>query len=44
MTPASAYWSKNALDMDQAREEGVSGALLDRQLLTDERIEGIAAG
>jgi len=35
---------QNALDMDQAAEEGVSGALLDRQLLTDERIEGIAAG
>jgi glutamate-5-semialdehyde dehydrogenase len=35
---------QNALDMAQAGEEGVSGALLDRQLLTDERIEGIAAG
>ncbi len=34
----------NALDMDQARAEGVSGALLDRQLLTDARIAGMAGG
>ncbi len=34
----------NALDMDQARGEGVSGALLDRQLLTPERIAGMANG
>ncbi len=34
----------NAGDMDQARAEGVSGALLDRQLLTESRIAGMAAG
>ncbi len=34
----------NALDMDQARAEGISGALLDRQLLTPERIAGMADG
>ncbi len=34
----------NALDMEQAKEEGVTGALLDRQLLTPERVSGIAGG
>lgn len=34
----------NAEDMEQARVEGVSGALLDRLLLTDARIEGMANG
>ena len=34
----------NALDMDQAKAEGVSGALLDRQLLTPERVAGMAGG
>ncbi len=34
----------NALDMDQARAEGVSGALLDRQLLTEARVAGMADG
>ena len=34
----------NELDMGQAREEGVSGALLDRQLLNEARLEGIAGG
>ena len=32
---------QNALDMDQAAAEGVEGALLDRQLLTSERIDAI---
>ncbi|MCJ7725839.1 MAG: glutamate-5-semialdehyde dehydrogenase [Acidimicrobiia bacterium] len=35
---------ENALDMDQAVGEGVGGALLDRQLLTDARIDGMVAG
>jgi glutamate-5-semialdehyde dehydrogenase len=34
----------NALDMGQARSEGVSGALIDRLLLTDERVRGMANG
>jgi glutamate-5-semialdehyde dehydrogenase len=34
----------NDQDMEQARREGISGALLDRQLLTEARLEGIAAG
>ncbi len=34
----------NAGDMDQARGEGVTGALLDRQLLTEARISGMAGG
>jgi len=34
---------QNALDMNQARAEGIAGALLDRQLLTDERIDAIVA-
>ena len=36
--------SANAEDMEQARTEGVSEALLDRLLLTDARIAGMAAG
>ncbi len=34
----------NAEDMEQARREGVSGALLDRQLLNEARIAGMANG
>ncbi len=34
----------NALDMDQARAEGVSGALLDRQFLDVARVAGMANG
>lgn len=34
----------NALDMDAAREAGTSDGLLDRLLLTPERIEGMAVG
>jgi len=41
---AAGILQQNALDMAQAGREGVSGALLDRQLLTGERIDGIAAG
>lgn len=36
--------SANADDMEQARTEGVSGALLDRLLLTDDRIRAMAEG
>jgi len=36
--------SANADDMEQARTEGVSGALLDRLLLTEDRIRGMADG
>ena len=34
----------NALDMERAGAEGVQGALLDRQLLTPERVAGMASG
>ena len=34
----------NAQDMEAARERGLSGAMLDRLLLDDERIEAMAAG
>jgi glutamate-5-semialdehyde dehydrogenase len=41
---APGILAANAEDMDQARSEGVSEALLDRLLLTDARIAGMAAG
>ncbi len=41
---APGILSANAEDMEQARSEGVSEALLDRLLLTDARIAGMAAG
>ncbi len=41
---AEPILAANALDMDQAGAEGVSGALLDRQLLTPERVAGMAGG
>lgn len=34
----------NAVDMEKAEENGVRGSLLDRLLLTDTRIDGIAEG
>ena len=34
----------NARDLDRARERGLSGALLDRLVLDDGRVEGIASG
>jgi len=34
----------NALDMDAAKKKGISGAMLDRLLLDDSRIEGMAKG
>ena len=36
--------AQNALDMQAAREKGTNEGLLDRLLLTSERIEGMAAG
>jgi glutamate-5-semialdehyde dehydrogenase len=41
---APGILAANADDMEQARSEGVSEALLDRLLLTDARIAGMAAG
>jgi len=41
---SAAILEANQADMETARSEGVTGALLDRQLLTPERIEGIAGG
>ena len=35
---------ENERDMEAARARGLSGAMLDRLLLTEERIEGMAAG
>ncbi|MEM8759903.1 MAG: glutamate-5-semialdehyde dehydrogenase, partial [Pseudomonadota bacterium] len=34
----------NAIDMETAREKGLGGAMLDRLLLTNDRITGMAAG
>ena len=39
-----ALLAANRLDMEQARTAGVSGALLDRLLLDDQRIESMAKG
>ena len=41
---ASNILSANAEDMDQARTEGVSGALLDRLRLTEDRVAGMVGG
>ena len=41
---AAEVLDANALDMDAARAAGTSESLLDRLLLTPERIEGMAAG
>ncbi len=41
---ADAIIAANALDMDAARAAGTSEGLLDRLLLTPERIEGMARG
>ncbi|HUG72458.1 MAG TPA: glutamate-5-semialdehyde dehydrogenase [Steroidobacteraceae bacterium] len=43
-TQAAAILAANAQDMQAARARGLSAALLDRLLLTDKRIEGMAAG
>jgi glutamate-5-semialdehyde dehydrogenase len=40
----SPILSANADDMEQARSEGVSGALLDRLLLTEDRVRAMADG
>jgi glutamate-5-semialdehyde dehydrogenase len=39
-----ALLAANQIDMEQARSAGVSGALLDRLLLDDQRIESMATG
>lgn len=44
LAAAPGILAANAEDMEQAKNEGVSGALLDRLLLTDSRIEGMANG
>lgn len=44
LAAAPGILAGNAEDMEQARTEGVGGALLDRLLLTDARIEGMANG
>ena len=48
---ADAIWDRrdeiataNALDMDYGREKGLSPAMLDRLLLTEDRIRGMAGG
>jgi glutamate-5-semialdehyde dehydrogenase len=41
---AAAILEGNADDMSEARERGLSGALVDRLLLNDERIEAMAKG
>ena len=41
---ASSILSANAGDMEQARAEGVSAALLDRLFLNEDRVKGMAAG
>ena len=41
---ATQILAANAADMKQAQTEGVSGALLDRLLLTADRVEGMAQG
>ena len=41
---ATQILAANAADMKQAETEGVSGALLDRLLLTADRVEGMAQG
>jgi glutamate-5-semialdehyde dehydrogenase len=43
-TRAAAILAANAQDMQAARARGLSAALLDRLLLDDKRIEGMAAG
>ena len=41
---ADSILAANEIDMDAARDAGTSAAMLDRLLLTPERIEGMAAG
>jgi glutamate-5-semialdehyde dehydrogenase len=43
-TRAAAILAANAQDMQAARARGLSAALLDRLLLDDKRVEGMAAG
>ena len=39
-----AVLASNALDLEAGREAGISAALMDRLTLTEERVEGMAAG
>ncbi len=41
---AAEILAANAIDMRRARERGLSGAMLDRLMLDDARVEGMAAG
>ncbi len=43
-TQKAAILSANEKDMKAAKERGISGAMLDRLLLNDDRIEGMASG
>ena len=44
LTATDTIITANALDMDYGREKGLSGAMLDRLLLNEERIKGMADG
>ncbi|MEM1163159.1 MAG: hypothetical protein AAGJ28_19695, partial [Pseudomonadota bacterium] len=44
MDQATAIEDANALDMDFGREKGLTGAMMDRLLLTHERIAGMKTG
>lgn len=41
---STPFVAANELDMSAARDAGTSAGLLDRLLLTPERVEGMAAG
>jgi len=41
---AGVILAANAIDLQQARERGLSGALLDRLMLNDQRLEAMAQG
>jgi glutamate-5-semialdehyde dehydrogenase len=43
-THAASILEANARDMDAARERGLSGAMLDRLMLDDDRVEAMALG
>jgi glutamate-5-semialdehyde dehydrogenase len=43
-THAASILGANARDMDAARERGLSGAMLDRLMLDDDRVEAMASG
>ncbi|HWK75220.1 MAG TPA: glutamate-5-semialdehyde dehydrogenase [Povalibacter sp.] len=43
-TRANVILAANAIDLQQARERGLSGALLDRLMLNEQRLEAMAKG